>query len=332
MLTLAGNFVEKFGYGNLTASIARGLMERGYDVRIHPILTDVVPPDLVPFIVHCEKADVTFWGPRDHVMPARFLFSMWETDTIDRNAFSDYDEIIVPCRHNKEVFGKYTQKPIHICPLGADGTYVAPKFDPFVFTTIGADHGVRNRKRIQDTIYAFQRAFPDVANVRLVVKQSPNSYICHNFDTRVQVIRHDMPRAEVDQLVKDTTVGVAIGGMEGWGLPANEFIAHGKPVISPLVQGHADILDMTCAFALDYELKTAPIEKPYCGYGLRPWVSISDVAEQMRFAYENPYEVMRRSIAAFHKAQQLTVDNMVNTFIKIVYGRSKRSSTRNRVR
>jgi hypothetical protein len=110
-----------------------------------------------------------------------------------------------------------------------------PSLTPFTFYTIYQDLGYAERKRAQDLIDAFTRAFPHEGDARLIIKQGPQCAKLKCFDSRVQIISHLVE--DINDLHRNNHIFVSACGAEGWGYPHQDAIAHGRPVICPAFGG-----------------------------------------------------------------------------------------------
>lgn len=245
---------------------------------------------------------------------------MWETETLPKNHNIDLAQVVVvPCEHNVRAFRRYLRKgqTLKKCNLGVTGTYTLPNSDGFRFVSISADHGVPQRKKAQAIVNAFTRAFPTQRDVELILKQNDNCAPLHCFDSRISLIKKSIPSQDMLKLIQSATVGVQASCMEGWGLPHNQFIANGRPVITPIFSGPADFLTKECTYRVRH--KVADISANIAGYtGRAAFVDEDDLAKQMLYAYENPLTVTKKSVAAFERAQKFTEATMTTRWLQIV--------------
>lgn len=322
MITIAASFEDSFGYGFFTNSIIRHLVSKNVAVQLVPLFGHAVPADLQPYCVrgfpkHIDIVIVSM--PQLPTAPkATALFTMWESSEVPScysGDFKKFRHIIVPSQWSKSAMARH-HKRIHFCPLGVNGTWSPPKFEPFTFTTVAADHQAPERKRVQEIVNTFQAVFPTEPDVALLVKRNPECTKLHTFDKRVEIIPSRLTRAGYESLIARTTVGVQLSAAEGWSLPVNEFMAAGKPVICPLAGAIGDHVPESACFPIGHKPKRAP-EAVYMGVGYVPHASLSDLAAKMRFCYENRFEVVRRGIKAFEVAQKHTAHTMGENFLKL---------------
>jgi glycosyltransferase involved in cell wall biosynthesis len=182
-----------------------------------------------------------------------------------------------------------------------------PSLTPFTFYTIYQDLGYAERKRAQDLIDAFTRAFPHEGDARLIIKQGPQCTKLKCFDSRVQIISHLVE--DINDLHRNNHIFVSACGAEGWGYPHQDAIAHGRPVICPAFGGPLEFLDNTCAWLLPVKLIQAP-GGFYAHVGEIGRLNVDDLAYAMRYAYDNKQEVMEKATGAFVKARNFTLDQM----------------------
>lgn len=322
MITIAASFEDSFGYGFFTNSIIRHMIAKNIPVQLFPLFGHDVPVDLRPYCVakpprHIDMCIVSM--PQLPTAPkATILFTMWESSAVPpcySADFKKFKHIVVPTEWSRAAM-KPHHKRIHLCPLGVNGRWSPPKFDPFTFTTVAADHQAPERKRVQEIVDAFTHTFPREADVALLVKRNPECTKLHTFDKRIEIIPARLTRAGYESLIARTTVGIQLSAAEGWSLPVNEFMAAGKPVICPLAGAIGDHVPRDTCFEIGHKPKRAP-QAVYLGVGTVPHASLSDLSAKMRFAYENKFEVVRRGIKAFEVAQKHTAHTMGENFIKI---------------
>ncbi len=164
----------------------------------------------------------------------RVLFSMWETDTLPtdfRRWIGQYDQVLVPCEHNVELFSKF-HDDVSYCPLGVDHKFWKPipgaTGDVFRFQGGGS---LWHRKGLDVLVKAFNALkLPDA---ELHIKAAP-----HAKDTPVNRLGDKVfldrtwmsPNQQRDWFNKaDCFVAVSRG--EGFGLMPLQAIASGIPTI-----------------------------------------------------------------------------------------------------
>jgi len=284
-------------FGRVTFSIAECFRRLGYK----PNLTQSRDGDFFAAID----------GPPSSISSA-YLITFWETTKlrpIDLEYLrkQPYRKIIVTCKFTQEVFER-DGFSTSLIPLAAEHKPIPlPSFETFNFYTIYQDMMFWQRKRAQDIVDAFTRAFPHEKDVRLVMKQGPHCKELITFDSRVKVIREY--QSNVNYLHRENHIFVSACGAEGWGYPHHDAMAHGRPVICPAIGGPLEFLNHSCAWLIPPEMIQAP-GNIYDYTGEIGKINVDDLAYAMRYAYENKAEVMEKSVNAFIRARQFTLDQM----------------------
>lgn len=318
---IVGSFYEANGYGQFTAAIVRHLVRTNVSFTLTSLFDHPVPNDLVPYVCPANKRpakfDVMFSSvsncPTD--VQAKVLFTMAETTTLPwehGSGLKRFKTIIVPTKYSADAVRPWN-KNIRLCPLGSQMTWAPIPFSPFTFVAVATDHMCPKRKRIQELADMFSATFKTQSDVRLVLKRSPNCTPTVTFDKRVEIINDNIDRKAYNVLMQRATVGVQVSAMEGWCLPVNEFMAMGRPVITPLAGAVGDYITPAACFPVEHTMRKAP-DAVYLGAGKVPWANMEQVGQQMLFAYNNRFEVYRRGVAAYEASQQLTPFHMGERF------------------
>lgn len=325
-LTIAASFEPSNGYGFFTVKIIEHLVQHGYTVRLTPLHGHPPVGSLRPYInprppkVHDIMFTSISNNPTD--TSATALVTMTETMAVPweyGHNLSRHKIIIVPSQYSANAVRPWVKKSrtkVFVSPLGCTMKWSPIPFDPFTFTAIATDHACPPRKRIQELVNMFSKTFPREADVRLQLKRAPECQKIITFDSRVQVVAARLPEATYNELVHKTTVGVQPSLMEGWSLPTNQFIAVGRPVITGLAGAIGDWLTPAACFPVDHSVRKAPLPV-YLGKGNIPYADMEGIGRQMRFAYENRFEVYRRGLAAYELAQKYTAHTMGQQFMDL---------------
>ena len=258
-----------------------------------------------------KEYDLAVYGPHVSVK-SKALCLFWETTElkpidIENLRAQNHDKIIVTCKMTQETVEKAGFKSKLIYLATEQTPSPLPSFKTFIFYTIYQDLGYADRKRAQDLVTAFTRAFPVEADVKLLIKQGPNCAPLTVFDSRVTVISHLLE--DIHDLHRNNHIFVSACGAEGWGYPHQDAISHGRPVICPAFGGPMEFLDNTCAWLLPVEMIQAPSGFYDC-QGEIGKINVNDLAYAMRYAYYNKPEVMEKATGAFIRARNFTLDQM----------------------
>jgi hypothetical protein len=113
-----------------------------------------------------------------------FLYTMYEMNDLPPDyveCLDKADVIVVPCKHNKTVFQKYTDRPIEVCWEGVDTdiyTYTEREFPqnrPFTFLWFGASNPRKGTEYMMGAWEVWNRMYPELRNkTMLIMKTTQN--------------------------------------------------------------------------------------------------------------------------------------------------------------
>lgn len=212
--------------------------------------------------------------------------------------------LLVPCQQNVDAFkASGVTVPIEIIHWGVDPSkfYQLERTEgrPFTFGTMGA---LSTRKGTDVLVKAFQIAFPNEQDVRLICKTSFFQYPFGTHDKRVRV---DMTPVDHEDLLnsffKQVDCFVFPTRGEGFGLTPLEAMATGIPAIVTDWSGPVEYMTDEVGWKLKYTMAPAKeftniVYKEECGDWAEP--SIDHLVELMRYAYEHRDEVKAKGKAA----------------------------------
>lgn len=163
----------------------------------------------------------------------RVLFTMWET-TILPSSFTrylpKYDQILVPCQHNVELFSKHHPN-VSMVPLGVDPTFWFPqqtsKSEVFQFRAGGS---LWRRKGLDLVVQAFTEL--DLPDAELRIKAAPHARDVPDINhPRIFLDRQWMSLEQQRQWFSEAHCFIAASRGEGFGLMPLQAIALGVPTI-----------------------------------------------------------------------------------------------------
>lgn len=219
--------------------------------------------------------------------------------------------LMVPCKQNIEAFkNSGVTIPIELIHWGVD----PDKFSelkrvggrPFTFGTMGA---LSTRKGTDILVKAFEKAFPNGEDVRLICKTSFNQYHFLSKDKRIKVDMTPVPHDElIEQFFQKVDCFVFPTRGEGFGLTPLEALATGIPAIVTDWSGPCEYMTDEVGWKLRYEMVDATdfstgVYKEDCGQWAEP--SLDHLVELMRYAFEHQDEVKEKGT----KAAQYVRDN-----------------------
>lgn len=218
----------KYGYG----SMLKGFLDHvPADVKLHEH-ADVMVNMMQPYQIKRFYKD-------QH----RACFTMWESTELNKR-FVDwmhvYNQIIVPSKHNLELFSRYHHN-VHYVPLGVDTKIWKPRKRPanprFRFHAGGSQW---LRKGLDIVFEAFKIA--DLPDCELHIKPNPEAHgvPALTLPDNVYMHRHWFTEQEtIDYFVQADCYIAATRG-EGFGLMPLQAIASGIPTIMNASSGQAD--------------------------------------------------------------------------------------------
>lgn len=177
----------------------------------------------------CVPQGAEGWWAGQH----RVCFTMWESDKLPgsfRRWVTQYDQILVPCDHNVEVFSRHHDSVTSV-PLGVDNKHWTPADDPRGPFTVLAGGSLWSRKGLDLTIQGFLKA--NLPDSRLVVKIAPHAKDVPQLpkDPRIVWERNWMDDETQLAWFRSGHVFVSMSRGEGFGLMPLQAISCGVPTI-----------------------------------------------------------------------------------------------------
>lgn len=171
----------------------------------------------------------------------RVCFTMWETTVLPDKFvrwLSQYDQILVPCEHNVEVFGEHHQD-VSVVPLGVDHSVWRPGPDPKGPFKVLAGGSLWFRKGLDAVVAAFERAA--IPGSLLEIKAAPHALDVPKtkWADNIRLVRHWMGIEEQVAWFQSGHVFLAPSRGEGFGLIPLQAIAAGIPTIVTASSGQA---------------------------------------------------------------------------------------------
>lgn len=304
-LTLLYVHGDSLGYGRYGTRLAESLEDIGVDVYDHqaaPNLPQSAGDKAVAEGRRAKDTNVVAWvSVPSHANAwmdgqTAVISTMWEATVLPesfRDTLHNFDTVIVPSRHNVELFGKYHHNVKYV-PLGIDPRvwHFQQRKEPGMFFNflIG---GSGKRKGTDLAHKAFMDVFGgyrgDGPIPRLVMKNPKNEGFTGE---QVEVVSGRISsRAEVD-LYSDAHVYLQPSRGEGFGLQPLQAIAQGCPTILTGAHGHESFAD------LGMPISSSLVPAEYFIYGdAGEWwePDYDELCQLMEFAYNNYPAVQKRA-------------------------------------
>jgi glycosyltransferase involved in cell wall biosynthesis len=227
----------------------------------------------------------------------RVSFTMWETDTLPSRFsrwMSQYDQVLVPCQHNYEVFSPH-HRDVTVVPLGVDAAFWTPQprkdRGMFIFTCGGS---LWKRKGLDIAVEAFTRLrLPDA---QLWIKAAPHAQdVPKDFNAKnVRMFRSWMDPETERLFYSSSNCFVAPARGEGFGLIPLQNISLGIPTILTDTSGQAEFAHLALA--------VTPHHKAATQVGYWDEADVDYLAQQMLWVYENRDKADRIAQSRAHLA------------------------------
>lgn len=270
---ISGPNESHYGYGNMAVSLRQNLPA---SVSLNP------HSDVAVFCLQPNMVKGWYKGQK------RILFTMWETSQLPPNFYEhlqQFDKIVVPCKHNKELFDKY-HDDVSVCQLGVDSSIwkpcPAPNNKTYRFVAGGSSW---ERKGLDLVVQAFEKLA--IPNAELVLKVSPDVLgerpKIHS--PNIKIVDKWLTLQEEYDLYASADCFVAASRGEGFGLMPLQAIAMGIPTVMTDMTGHKEFSHLASSLVPAHE-KPAKHSKPW---DLGNWyeADVDDLAAAMQDQYEN---------------------------------------------
>ncbi len=269
-----------------------------------------------------------------------WVYLVWEGDKIPKSWIEeclnpDIEYIFVPSEHTKKAIMQTNppkgisfqeiDKKIKLIPHGVDLDLFYPKEKPKT-TVFLANKGFRNmedRGGIQYLIKAFCEEF-NQEDAELIIKINP-AYGTPNMEAifpemkgkKIKIMAGQMEYKDLVNFYNQGTILVSPARSEAFGIPNIEAMACGLPVITTNFGGQTDYVNEKNGWLIGGKLEEVKHELSYEGV---KWLipSIKELKEKLRYAYENPQEVEKRSQKALETAREYTWDATSKKIVDLI--------------
>jgi len=168
-----------------------------------------------------------------------------------------------------------------------------------VFISFDPDSGVF-RKNTQGAVDAFQSAFKDIDDVRLIIKLTDSHYIEHIpnewlNDPRIHIIDTTLSPKDMMALILSCDCVLSLHRSEGYGFLITKALANGVPAIATAYSATQDFMACPLAYGVGY--KTIPaydptsVYIPKYGYWADP--DINDAVKHLRHVRSMPSSILQ---------------------------------------
>lgn len=270
-----------------------------------------------------------------------FLLTMFETDTLPTayvEGLQYADHIIVPCNHNKWLFGKYTDKPIDVCWEGVDLNdypFEQRRFPigrPFRFLWLAAP----NVRKGWECLIAGWKAFHDVNRAWITAQRQSyvlnpqplfelyiKTTVTEKLETDIPGVVWDSRNLSIEELrdLYESAHCFVLPTMgEGFGLTLAEAMASGCPCVSTSITGTADFFDNNVGYVIKVEEEKHHVEIDGVTHGVY-MPDPNSMVEQMKQCYDDyaTGRAQRKARRARKRIEeQITWDISADRLVKII--------------
>jgi glycosyltransferase involved in cell wall biosynthesis len=302
-VSLGSSFHAWDGYGLMAEYLALGMQRAGAAVGLLALGVDYagLSDDLRVMLASSRRspdAPAVWLAPPQGAAEAfpgssdLFINTMWESDVLPPGWVEPLNQVravIVPTRYVAEVCRRSgVVAPVEVVPQGVD-----PELYPWLdrperdgLTTLLVGTLVR-RKHVAEAVAAWQRAFPEDPEARLILKGKLGVPFPVD-DPRIQVITETERGRGVGHWYAKADVLLALGN-EGFGLPLVEGMASGLPVIALSSEGQGDVCEDAGPLVLDVPpARWEPCDDtPYGSVGVRGVPDVAATAERLRWVADH---------------------------------------------
>jgi hypothetical protein len=321
------------GYGLHALQIVRDLEKAGCEVKIKPLeaaeqFSKIPRAVKDKFIVNNDSNEWELLLHPPDIAPTSgkrtVFFTMWEATRLPEmwvKWLNAAECVVVPCQWNASCFAASgVDKPIKVIPLGIKAdifTYKAMDMTgPCVFGAAGKMRGGGERKGLNEIVSIFQEAFPSETDVRLKIKGFPDCGIRPTSDSRVDILAGYISEIEMANWYASLTAFVSISRSEGWGLMPHQAMAVGRPAIATKFGGHAEYLNESVGYCIDFDLVAAGYN--YTGGGVWAEPKRDHLIFLMREVYRNRKHARDLGRKASRLARSFTWERSNQELVKIL--------------
>ena len=243
----------------------------------------------------------------------RVLFSMWETDVLPDNFcnwLSQFDQVIVPCEHNVELFSQF-HNDVSYCPLGVNHKFWKPIPKPDGVFRFQGGGSLWKRKGMDVLVKAFNAL--NLPDAELHIKAAPHAQDVpsHNLGDKVFLNRTWMTPEEQRSWYSKADCFVAPARGEGFGLMPLQAIASGIPTILSDSTGQAQFAHLAFGVVPCHKSKAETT-----GQWDEPNQKILE--ELMMEAYRNRDTIKQTAVARIPETKTFSWSNATRRLLSLI--------------
>lgn len=222
-------------------------------------------------------------------------------------------EIWVPSTFSQASLARIVTRPIAIVPHHIPLRPVRQRRGntPFTVLAMADSRSSWSRKNPEGALRAFRMAFGRSPDARLILKLGGRPEELRTLEaslgdltdcSNVEIVRGYLTDTALAALYRDADVFLSLHRAEGYGLPMNEAMAHGLPVVATGWSGNLDFMDASDSCLVPYRL--IPVNDASAIYTGSTWAEpdIEAAAQALRRLATEPEFYTRLAAAAYRRA------------------------------
>jgi len=229
----------------------------------------------------------------------------------------DVAEIWTPSSFSKASLTQLFSRPMEVVPhyIPRQPPRERKKGAPFTVLVMADSRSSWSRKNPEGALRAFRAAFGSSPAARLVLKLGGRPGQCDALeaalgellrDGNIEIVRDHLDDAGLARLYRDADVFLSLHRSEGYGLPLNEAMAHGMPVVATGWSGNLDFMSIADSCLVPYRI--TPVDDAASIYSGSTWAEpdLAAAAAALQRLAGDPDYYAGIAAAAHRRAEEAT--------------------------
>lgn len=308
---------NKLGYGRMGQEIEKCIRAKGITT-----VRDIGEMQRVPRVVLLNR--LPMHAQEKYEGQHLTLFTMFETDMVPADYVENlhnFDQLIVPSRHNLEMFQK-VHPNVHYIPLGCDLDWWKPTerrkaTQSRPFTVLTAGNGM-HRKGFDLACEAFEKA--NIPGARLIVKCNPadETWELSRKYPNVVFLQEKISAEDERELYEQAHIYLSMSRGEGFGLQPLQAIHQALPTVASLSSGHLEFKELFAQVPTEIEEANYGIWG-YCGEWWRPSVDVAaDLLRDMWNTYPHVQQEAMHQAKRLHEVSYWSWERVANDVLRVL--------------
>lgn len=226
-------------------------------------------------------------------------------------------EVWTPSSFSQASLARLLNCPVKVAPhyIQARPARRRQATEPFTVLAMADSRSSWSRKNPEGAVRAFRAAFGSSPTARLVLKLGGRVQELRAIEEslgdllsgdNIEIVRGHLDEAGIAALYRNADVLLSLHRAEGYGLPMNEAMAHGVPVVATGWSGNLDFMDESDSCLVPYKL--VPVSDVSAIYSGSRWAEpdLDAAAQALRRLADDPSLYARLAAAAYRRASAAT--------------------------